>query len=207
VVRPSPPAPTHGSRCWVKPKSTPFWGEDDNTRLIDLVSRQANPDWSWIATQFPGKSLQQVIDRWEKVLDPALVKGAWTLFEDQKITQWVETHGPTQWVVLAETMPGRSGKQIRERYRNFLDPMCTKCEWSPLEDAQLIDLHQKWGNKWAKIARSLPGRTDNDVKNRWNSKLRKQVPPVDSGPLPSEPAPRSPFGGDDPFGFEFWDAF
>jgi hypothetical protein len=146
-----------------------------------------------IAGQFPDKSMHQVLDRWGKVLNPALVKGNWTLDEDKQILNWVRANGTSSWTKLVATMPGRIGKQVRERYHNSLDPIVKKGEWSPAEDALVSQLHEQWGNKWARIAECLPGRTDNSIKNRWNATLKKlgmQPMNVASTDLPSSPVYR-----------------
>jgi hypothetical protein len=155
--------------------------------LLALVSSQQNPDWQAIAAHFPSKSSHQLLDRWIKVLDPNLVKGNWTAEEDEKILNWVRVSGANAWTKLAESMPGRIGKQVRERYHNSLNPGVTKSDWSEAEDALVIQLQGQWGNKWAKIAECLPGRTDNSIKNRWNSTLRKRSPHAMFRELPQPP--------------------
>ncbi|OHT06712.1 hypothetical protein TRFO_25174 [Tritrichomonas foetus] len=71
-------------------------------------------------------------------------------------------------------MPGRLAKQCRERWCNHLDPNIKRTSWTPEEDLIIIETIRKIGTKWADIARNLPGRTDNSVKNRWNSTLRRK---------------------------------
>jgi hypothetical protein len=90
------------------------------------------------------------------------------------ILQWARVRGPSQWVLLAEQMPGRIAKQCRERWFNHLDPNLKKSGWTAEEDRIVMDAIRKIGTRWSDIARLLPGRTDNSVKNRWNSTLRRQ---------------------------------
>lgn len=111
------------------------------------------------------------------MLRPGLVKGPWTAEEDQRLIQLVQQHGVKRWSFLAKELnSGRLGKQCRERWYNHLDPNINKGAWTRVEDDAIIDTYQKLGSKWAQIARAVGnGRTDNAIKNRWNSTLKRVV--------------------------------
>ena len=110
----------------------------------------------------------------EKEEDTAAVrKGPWTEKEDARLTCLTEQcKGPKKfWRKIAESMQGRSGKQCRERWHNHLQPGISKLAWTPKEDRTIYESYLELGRKWSDIARRLPGRTDNAVKNRYNSHI------------------------------------
>ena len=113
-------------------------------------------------------------------------KGPWTKEEDDILRQMVEENGAKNWSAIAAALPGRIGKQCRERWHNHLDPNIRKEKWSQEEDRLILLMHAQHGNRWCEIAKAIPGRTDNAIKNRFNSKLKKFVSKHASNSLTQE---------------------
>nr|QCH41114.1 MYB transcription factor 2 [Dimocarpus longan] len=103
-------------------------------------------------------------------------KGAWTAEEDRKLAEVIAIHGPKKWKTIAvKAGLSRCGKSCRLRWMNYLRPNIKRGNISDQEEDLILRLHKLLGNRWSLIAGRLPGRTDNEIKNYWNSHLSKKI--------------------------------
>ncbi|XP_043717584.1 transcription factor MYB93-like, partial [Telopea speciosissima] len=117
-----------------------------------------------------------------------LKKGPWTPEEDQKLMDYIQKHGHGSWRALPKLAGlNRCGKSCRLRWTNYLRPDIKRGKFSEDEERTIIQLHSVLGNKWSAISTHLPGRTDNEIKNFWNTHLRKKLLQMGIDPITHRP--------------------
>ncbi|ANM69024.1 Myb domain [Arabidopsis suecica] len=122
-----------------------------------------------------------------------LKKGPWTPEEDQKLLAYIEEHGHGSWRSLPEKAGlHRCGKSCRLRWTNYLRPDIKRGKFNLQEEQTIIQLHALLGNRWSAIATHLPKRTDNEIKNYWNTHLKKRLVKMGIDPVTHKPKNETP---------------
>lgn len=153
------------------------WSLEEVELLQKLIEqyKESAPRWNEVSANFHNHSAIECLTQWQGMTNNPVIKGkgSWTPEEDQILGEKRLLYG-RKWAKIAAHLPGRQGKQCRERYVNHLNPELKKGEWTDDEEAILIAMHQHHGNRWANISKQLPGRSDNDVKNHWYSTIQRK---------------------------------
>ena len=156
-----------------RPLSEKKWSEKEIIKLKNLIKLYNYKDFVTISKNIPGTTPEQCSSKWKKILQLEAAKGHWTSQEDKLLIDWVKKNGPNKWTQCSKMILGRNGKQCREHWNNSLDPNLKKGEWSIEEDYLIYYFYSKYDGSWKKIAPLFDGRTENSIKNRFFSQLRK----------------------------------
>lgn len=154
------------------------WTAAEDAQLKGAVGEYGEKNWKAIAARVDGRNHMQCLQRWSMALNPVIRKGHWTASEDEQLIRALEglRRGgavlTNNWTDVARSIPGRTSKQTYERWTNHLDPSIKKAPFALEEDALIRRLQAAHGNRWAAIARHLPGRPMEAVKTRWRSLQR-----------------------------------
>jgi hypothetical protein len=165
------------------------WSKQDDSRLTDILKKYKNPtDWKPVAKDFGrGKTAKECHERWIRYLKPGVRKGQWQDHEDAIVVEAVTTSKEqpfTRWSDLAQRLPGRVGKQIRDRWVNHLNPNINHMPFTREDDLLLWKGHKGLGKRWVEISTKYfqTSRSENHIKNRWYSASFKKFVANEFGP-------------------------
>jgi len=157
------------------------WPPNEDLALQEVMSRHKSPiNWEIVAKEMNfGRTARECHDRWTRYLKAGTRKGQWREEEDAIVLRVIATSGEhpfTQWADLAPMLPGRSGKQIRDRWVNYLNPAINHLPFSREDDLKLWAGHRELGKRWVEISMKIfnSTRSENHIKNRWYSAAFKK---------------------------------
>ena len=154
----------------VKRRKRDTWTDsDDEALLYHVQNNQKRKNWKKIG-KILSKTPYDCFIRF-KSLNPYIKRGDWTNAEDSKLIHFYLAYGKN-WAKIAKHFPNRNSQQIRNRYINYLDPNISKSKFTFEEDRYILYLHSIYGNKWSKIQKHIPNRSQDMIKNRFNSSVR-----------------------------------
>ncbi len=158
------------------------WDENEDKLLIESFASFSSLQkkigkWDYIASQIGCRNPSQCKQRYKRLVKPANIRKKWTEIEDNILRNAVEIEKLASWEIIADRMKAkgfeRTGKQVRERYKNHLDPTINSSPFKVEEDMIILSYYKEYGNKWAKIAKHLVNRSENSVKNRFHYHFKK----------------------------------
>ena len=140
----------------------------EDEKLSNSINTETIQNLSEIDKRMDGFSYVQ-----SNKIKKGIRKGQWTVYEDKLLKEWIKQNGPRKWEQCGKYIQGRSGKQCREHWNNCLNPELIKGEWTPEEDYLIMQFYEKCNGSWKKIIYLFNGRTENSIKNRFFSQLRR----------------------------------
>ena len=154
--------PKYQKTKWIKEET------DLLKKLVKVIGR----NWKAIAEQMNGRTKIQCMQKFNRMKDVSK-KGQWSAKEDQIVKDWALRNGPRKWSICSVVVEGRSGKQCRDRWRNYLDPFINHSEWTDTEQMKVFaEMKHNWSS-WTLIAKNITNRSESAVKNLFYSSIRK----------------------------------
>ena len=154
------------------------WNQQQDSQLKTAVENFGSKQWLEISSFVKDRNPLQCYERWNQIKDH--VQNQWSKQEDDVLIKFVSKQGVKAWSKVNSVLPGRNPKQCLERWNNILSPKNKRGNWSGKEDEIIFKLYKTYGSSWAKIANFLPGRTQNSIKNRFYSTMKKMLVQKDS---------------------------
>ncbi|CAK82503.1 unnamed protein product (macronuclear) [Paramecium tetraurelia] len=148
-----------------------IWSQKED-KLLERAIHELGTNWKEVAKYLYNRNPSQCAQRWKRI-KPQRSRHSWSAIEDEQLLELVKIH-KRNWGMIASIMHWRTGKQIRERFINKLNPEIRAEPWSKEEDLIVMDAYQKYGSRWTEISKLLNGRPENMIKNRFYSFIRKE---------------------------------
>lgn len=154
-----------------KKRKIKTWTNEEDELLIRLYNEHPKK-WSVISGLMTDRNENQCLHRYRRLSQLGRQRKIWNQDEDDAVRKMIRKFGKN-WKLLSEMLGTKTGKQIRERYINKLDPQIKKEDWTEQEDMKLIELYTEYGSRWSEIAKKLSGRPENRIKNRFYSYIQR----------------------------------
>jgi myb proto-oncogene protein len=149
-----------------------MWTLQEDQLLVEAVKHNDARNWKAIANMIPGRTFSQCSQRWRR-MQPRKLRLPWTKTEDRDVLDLVSKYG-SNWSEIAKHVESRSGKQIRERFINKLNRDINRSKFTEEEDMKILKRWKELGPKWQQIAKESQGRSENMIKNRFYSHIKKK---------------------------------
>ncbi|CAD8073554.1 unnamed protein product [Paramecium primaurelia] len=150
-----------------------IWSQKED-KLLERAIHELGTNWKEVAKHLYNRNPSQCAQRWKRIKPVSQrSRHSWSAVEDEQLLELVKIH-KRNWGMIASIMHWRTGKQIRERFINKLNPEIRAEPWSKEEDLIVMDAYQKYGSRWTEISKLLKGRPENMIKNRFYSFIRKE---------------------------------
>jgi myb proto-oncogene protein len=149
-----------------------IWSQEEDKILLNEVGHRKKHNWNFICLKLNNKTAQDCYNRY-KTINNKYYKGKWSSTEDELVLELINKYG-RNWSKLSKEMKTRSGKQIRDRYVNMLDEKIDTSKFTIDEDIKILELHEKYGNRWSLFTKFLKNRSADKIKNRFNSSIRNK---------------------------------
>ena len=151
------------------------WTEAEDKKLIKIKQDFPYLSWFQISQFFSNRNKNECMNRYRLVIQPGIKKGKWSKEEDKILFDWVNKNGPNYWGKLSSQnlIMGRTSKQIRDRWINSLHPTFNKIKWDLKNEKILLEKYLIYGSSWTKISKFIENSSENIIKNRFYSMLRK----------------------------------
>ncbi|CAD8078206.1 unnamed protein product [Paramecium sonneborni] len=150
-----------------------IWSQKED-KLLERAIHELGTNWKEVAKHLYNRNPSQCAQRWKRIKPVSQrSRHSWSAIEDQQLLELVQIH-KRNWGMIASIMNWRTGKQIRERFINKLNPEIRAEPWSKEEDLIVMEAYQKYGSRWTEISKLLKGRPENMIKNRFYSFIRKE---------------------------------